>query len=58
MAEYCLECLNKLCEKPISLEEAELSDKKYLCNGCNSYKRVVIGVNNKKALMKKSKVKD
>lgn len=57
MAEYCLECLNKLCEKPISHEEAELSDEKYLCSGCNSYKRVVIGINNKKNLMNKTKVK-
>lgn len=55
MAEYCLECLNKLCEKPISPEEAEFSDKEYLCSGCNGYKKVVIGVTPKKTAKNKLK---
>lgn len=57
MAEYCLECLNKLCEKPISPEEAEFSDKECLCSGCNSYKKVVICVNSKETLVKNKNLK-
>ncbi len=42
MAEFCLECFNKINKKNYSRSEVGLSWSEYLCEECCEYKRVVI----------------
>jgi len=42
MAEFCLECINKINNKNYSERKYILSDYPDLCENCGCYKRVVI----------------
>ncbi len=42
MAEFCLDCWNKLNESFDSERKYILSKELYLCEGCNEYKSVII----------------
>lgn len=42
MAEFCLECLEKLDEKQYDPDEFVISDDLDLCEGCGQWKHVVV----------------
>ena len=42
MAEFCVECWNKLCNKDLPAKEYILSRYPELCEHCGEYKKVVI----------------
>lgn len=42
MAEFCLECLNKICNTNDNERKYILSDELYLCEECGKMKHVVI----------------
>lgn len=53
MAEFCLECLEKLDQKNYPKWAVRLSWTKCLCEGCGKQKRVVLGVLERPALVVK-----
>ena len=42
MAEFCLECSNRIDDTCYKLEEVVLSKEPNLCEGCGKYKRTVV----------------
>lgn len=42
MAEFCLECWNRINEENLAKYEVVLSRKPELCEGCGEYKKVVV----------------
>ena len=46
MAEFCLDCFNKMNETDYAEDEVEISKDLELCEGCGEYKRVVIKLEN------------
>lgn len=42
MAEFCLDCLNRLEKKQYTEKDIVLSEELDLCEGCGKWKRVVI----------------
>lgn len=42
MAEFCLECLNKLNNTQLNESDIILSDYEEFCEGCAGYKKIVI----------------
>ena len=44
MAEFCLECHNKMNQMNLSEEDVILSDDLELCEGCGEIKNVVISI--------------
>ncbi len=43
MAEFCVDCWNKLHGKDYSPYEFDLTWRKELCEGCGEYKRIIVG---------------
>ena len=41
MAEFCLDCWNKMENTDFTEKEASLTRRLYLCEGCGEYKRVL-----------------
>ena len=48
MAEFCIECWNKINKTKISAKECVLSKNLYLCEGCGELKVVIIALTEKK----------
>ncbi len=44
MAEYCVDCWNKIVETNDPPRKFVLSRKRDLCEGCGQYKRVIVSV--------------
>jgi hypothetical protein len=42
MAFYCLDCVNKLCNRTYDAKELVFSECLYICEGCGEYKTVVL----------------
>ena len=45
MAEFCLDCLNKLNNTQLDESNVQLSDYEDFCEGCADYKNVVVKIN-------------
>ncbi|HJA48188.1 MAG TPA: hypothetical protein H9790_02490 [Candidatus Agathobaculum intestinipullorum] len=43
MAEFCLDCMNRIDEAHYTRADVKLSFLRELCEGCGEYKRVVTG---------------
>lgn len=55
MAEYCLDCLNKLSENKISRTDVTISKTYHICSGCGRYRQVVVHVHQRKPVKMKQK---
>ena len=44
MAEFCLECLNKISKTNYSKKDCVISKKLYFCEECNQIKKVVVRI--------------